>query len=429
MLAGDVLATYAAGALTITGDGEGNGVELVPGDNPGEYRVIGTVVNGLPTIVNGDTFINDPVTSVTVDLATGSDTFVIRGADATNKLAVTGPVTITDPTGQNTFSLINTRVSGALSVIGGIDEDNLTIDASTIIGDTSFVGGEGNNTLMVVNNSILDGNLDVINGASADSVFVFAAEIDGDVTIDNGAGDDKVVFGMNTQPIIGGSIDISQGDGNDRVSLHETDVKETVTIDNGDGHNNVSIEMSDIGVSIAGTVLEITNGVGLDTLSITDSLITDDVIINNGTGTFGSDTSIVTGDIRGSLTLSSDEGVDNVNITDTSIINLVDFDLGDGESFVAFLRSDLGDDLEIDGGDHRDEVLFEETTVEDDVTINLLGGKDTLSVIAGSRLKGISTLAAGDHPDDTFIRELTPGLVDIAFMALETFEIDEFILN
>lgn len=432
LLAGDVDADFAAGVLTITGDGAGNGVELVPGDNPGEYRVIGTEVNGAATNVTGTgVFIDAPLTVVDVDLAAGSDTFTIRGASAANQLAIPAPVTIVDPSGFNTFNVINARITGNLNITGGVDEDNVEIDGSTIIGDTTINLGEGNNTLMLVNNSILDGFLDFDSGADADSVFVFEAEIDGVVTIDTGAGHDKVVFGMTTDPTIGGDITINLADGNDRVILHDTDAKRTITINGGAGNNDVTIEESEIGVAVAGTVLDITNMLGHDTLTITDTLIRDKVRVDNGAAgqASGSETTISNTEILGDFDFFGDDGVDEFSATDTHLQNDTDLELRDGQSFVTFVRADIGDNLFIDGGIHRDNVILSETTVEDDVEIDLMGGVDTLSILAGSQLRGISTLAGGAGDIDTFIRELTPGLVDIALLHLTEFEVHEFVLN
>lgn len=433
MLAGDVTATFAAGVLTISGDGSGNGVELIPGDNPGEYRVIGTNVNGAMTQVTGTgVFIEDPLTAVDVDLMGGSDTFTIRGNSVANQLALHGPVTITDASGANTFEVINARISGAVTVTGGVDEDNVSIDGSRIIGATDLMLGTGDNSAMLVGGSILDGTFDYSGGAGEDSVFIVEAQIDGVVSISTDGGNDKVVFGMSTDPTVGGNININLGGGNDRAIIHDTDAKRRVRINGGNGNNIVDIEQSMIGVSVTGTVLDITNGLGHDTLSIRDTLISDDVEVNNGAvgQTFGSETDIVDSEIRGDFDFTGDDGVDMFNVTDTEIRNDVTLELRDGESFVAFLRTDLGDDLTITGGIHRDDVTLEATVLEGDASISLLQGVDRLSLLVGTELKGISTLSGGAGPDiDTFIRELAPDMVDIALLNLTQFETHLFVNN
>lgn len=433
MLAGNVTANFAAGVLTIIGDGAGNGVELIPGDNPGEYRVIGTEVNGSATNVTGTgVFVGDPITAINVSLLAGSDTFTIRGANPANQLDIPGTVTVVDPSGSNTTRVINARITGNLNHIGGVDEDNVEISGSTIIGATNLTLGEGNNTAMIVNNSILDGLLNFTSGANADSVFVFQAEIDGVVNIGTGDGNDKVVFGMSTDPTVQGDITLNLGAGNDRVILHDTDAKRSVEINGGDGNNDVTIEESQVGVSVTGNVLVINNALGHDTLAMTDSLVSDDVVINNGAAgqTSGSEVMIVNSEIRGDLTFTGDDGVDELNVTDSEIRQDVVLTLRDGQNFVTFLRADLGDELTITGGAHRDHVILSATIVEDDISISLLGGVDTLEVLAGSQLRGISTLAGGAGPFiDVFIRELTPGLVDIALLQLTEFEDEQFVLN
>ncbi|QEG42259.1 hypothetical protein UC8_42930 [Roseimaritima ulvae] len=433
MLAGDVTANFAAGVLTITGDGSGNGVEMIPGDNPGEYRVIGTDVNGAMTQVTGTgVFIEDPLTAVNVNLAGGSDTFTIRGLSVANQLAINGAVTITDPSGSNTFEVINARISGALTVNGGVDEDNVLIDGSRIIGATSLLLGVGDNSAMLVSGSILDGTLTYNGGAGEDSVFIVEAEIDGVVAIATDGGNDKVVFGMSTDPTVGGNININLGAGNDRAIIHDTDAKRRVNINGGAGNNIVDIEQSMIGVSVVGTVLQVTNALGHDTLSIRDTLISDDVVVNNGAAgqTFGSETDIVDSEIRGDFNLTGDGGVDMFNVTDTEIRNDVTLIFGNGESFVTFLRADLGDDLSITGGIHRDDVTLEATILEGDASISLLQGVDRLSLLAGTQLKGISTLSGGAGPDiDTFVRELAPDMVDIALLNLTQFETHLFVNN
>ncbi len=431
MLAGDVMADFAGGVLTITGDGSGNGVELIPGDNPGEYRVIGTDVNGAMTQVTGTgVFIDDPMSDVVVDLGGGSDTFTIRGLSAATPLAVHGGVSISDPSGANTFEVINARISGAFAVSGGVDEDDVQVDGSRIIGITSLALGDGDNSAMLFNNTVLDGDFIYSGGAAEDSVFVVEAEIDGIVSIATGDGNDKVVFGMSTDPTVGGDISISLGPGNDRAIIHDTDARRRVTIDGGDGHNIVDIEQSAIGVSVTGTVLDIANGTGHDTLSIRDTVISDDVIVANGGGMFGSDTDIVDSDIRGDFDFFADDGVDIFNVANSQIRNDVSLTFGDGESFVSFLGADLGDDLAILGGMHRDDVTLESTVLEGDADISLLAGIDRLSVLAGTQLKGISTLSGGAGIDvDVFTRELAPGAVDIALLLLTEFEDHQFVNN
>ncbi len=431
MLAGDVLANFAAGTLTITGDGAGNGVEIVPGDNPGEYRVIGTVVNGVMTQVTGTgVFIEDPLSAINVNLAGGSDTFTIRGTSVANQLDIHGNVTITETTGLNTINLINTRVTGAFNVLGGTDEDNVEMVGSRVIGPTNLTLGEGNNSAMIIGGTVLDGNLNFTSGASEDSLFIYEAEIDGVVTVGMGAGNDKVVMGMTTDATVGGDITLNLGPGNDRAIFHDTDAKRTVTINGGDGNNVVDIEQSKIGVSVPGTVLTINNAAGHDTLAIRESLISDDVVVNNGVGSFGSETDIVNSELRGDFDLTGDNGVDDLLVSDSQIRNDVTLMLNNGESFVSFVRADLGDDLNITGGIHRDEVLLEATIVEGDANISLLAGVDKLSIVVGSELKGISTLSGGAGPDiDTFIRELSPDMVDIALLILTEFESHQFVNN
>ena len=431
LLAGDVTAAYddVTDTLTITGDANANGVEIVAGPNPGEYLVQGTDVSGVTKVV-GDTFIHDPISAVVIDLMAGSDEFSFAGADAANQLEITGSVTITDPSGNNEFEIINTRVTGDVTVTGGTDEDSLQIGGSTIIGDTAFTGGTGQSTVIIEDGSILDGDLQVTNGGADDGVFVYGAEIDGNFVVNNGDGNNTVVLGLNESPVVGGEIEITQGADNDTVIIHETEVLNTVTIQGGDGNNQVIIEGSNFGISTTGTILDIDNGVGRDILSISeDTTIADNINIRNGApaDTSGSETMISDSTLRGDFNFDGDNGVDEFSVISTQIVNDVDLDLFGGASFVVFMNSDLGDDLFIDGGANRDNITISGTIVENDVTINLMDGKDTLQLDSGTQLLGITSLEGGAHPDDTLIRELTPDAVDIAFLALESFELDEFL--
>jgi len=434
LLAGDVTVALVGTTLSFDGDASANEVEITPGASVGVYNIVG--LNN--TIINGPTTIVDPFDLIEVDLEGGSDTFTIRGTSVSNKIVIAGDINIDNDDGNNTNKLINVQLNDDLTIIktGGTSESNVEIIGTLIVGDvildTAFF--DGDSKTVINGDSRIQGDLTIDNDDGEDHFVCFASTIDGNVDINNRDGDTRTVFGISEDPIIFGSLTISNGDGNDKVFIHDTDIWEDVDIDNGNGHTLVSVQTSDIGLGapVGGDGdFDLDNLVGIDELSFVDSTVRDDFEVNNGGGeAFGSRTVIDGASVGRSLTFDGDGGLDIITMTDSRIVQLADFDLFDGASDLNFISVLFLGPLDIDGDDGNDVLFFERTTVEGDADISLGDGQDTLELVDGTKLLGSSQLF-GDDGIDTLIRQVAPAAdaIVIAFLADETFELDQFILS
>jgi len=434
LLAGDVTVTLAGTTLTITGDASANQIEITPGASVGEYKITG--LNN--TIINGPSLIVDPFDVLNVALAGGSDTFTIRGASPTSKLIIAGDINIDNADGNNTNELINVQLNDDLNVIkvGGISESNLEISGTTIVGDVVLdtAGFDGDSKTQIIGDTRIQGNLTIDNNAGEDHFVCFASTIDGDVSIENRDGDTRTVFGISEDPIIFGSLTIVNGIGNDKVFIHDTDVWEDVEIDNGDGHTLVSVQNSDFGLGapVGGTGdFNLANLVGIDELSWVDATVRDDLIVDNGAGeAFGSKSTIDGATIGLTFVFSADAGLDTMTMRDSRVVGLTNIDLFAGASEFTFINVVFADAFNFDGNAGNDELRLERTTVEGDAVIDTDGGQDTVELVLGTRLLGSTTLQGGAGID-TLTRQVAPGAdaVVIAFLFLETFELDTFIVS
>lgn len=435
LLAGDVTVTLAGTTLTIVGDASANEVEITPGASVGEYHITGlnnTIINGPGTIV-------DPFDLISVDLAGGSDTFTIRGLSPTSKLIIPGDIEIANADGNNTNKLINVQLNDDLTVtkVSGASESNLEITGTLIIGDTVLdtAGFHGDSKTVITGDSRLQGNLTIDNYDGEDHFVTYASIIDGDVSIENRDGDTRTVFGISEDPIVFGSLTIINGAGNDKVFIHDTEVWEDVDIDNNDGHTLVSVQNSKFGLGApvggAGD-FDLDNLVGIDEFSWVDSTVRDDLEVDHGAGgdAFGSRNTIDGAIIGLTFNFDGDGGFDVLNMTDSRVVDLTDIDmLGGGTSFT-FINVVFADVFDFDGNAGNDELYFERTTVQGDVIIDTDGGQDTVELVLGTQFLGSTTLEGGAGID-TLIRQVAPGAdaVVIAFLFLETFELDQFIVS
>lgn len=439
LLAGTVDVIFAGGVLRFEGDADPNEVKITPGDNPGEYKI-----EGVNTTINGPTSIEDPVDRIEVELDGGSDTFSIEGQSVNNQLIVTGEVEIENEDGANTNRFMNAFLSDYLTIMktSGVSESYLDIEGTTIVGITTvnnFAGGEGASKTTITGDSHLQDDLDIDNGAGQDILVVYASRIDGDVDIDNGDGDTRTIFGLQEDPIVFGDLILVNGDGNDKVVLHDTSVWGEVDLDLGDGHTDVVVEMTHVGLGLpvgGGTSFELDAGAGFDQFLMVDSTVRNTLDIDTasaGGDTFGSRVEI-RGDTEESVigndfNFDGDNGREVVLFTNSRVVDDVDLDLFDGSSEVVFSGSEIGERLDITSDAGVDKITFTDgTIVWGDVDIALGAGVDLLELLAAVQFLGSSSLDGGDDID-TFLRQIGPPVdaVDIAFLATETFEIDEFI--
>jgi hypothetical protein len=437
MLAGDVNVTFAGNVLTLTGDIDPNEVELLPGANPGEVRI-----EGIDTTINGPTSIVDPIASIVVDLQGGSDTFRIRGDATGNLMLITGTVEIRNSDGLNENEIIRAQLNSTLTVLKntGNSESNLEIDGSTIV-DVVTVnnnnGGQGASKTVIKNGSHLQDDLNITNGNGQDILIVYDSIIDGNANISNGAGDTRTVFGLQEDPVIRGNLNLICGPGNDRLIVYDTDIWGTATVNFGDGHTDTNVELANIGLGAPlgwGDTFDIDSGAGHDAFSAKQMTVRDNLDIRTTQapvpGTYGSSVDIDQSVIGNKFEYAGDNGYDDIDIDETRVNDDLILSLLNGSSVVTFEDNcEVGDDLRITTGAGADRVRLEETIVRGDADIRLGGGIDLLEILAASRLLGTSSLDGGAQ-DDKLVREIAPPnrAIEIAYLVLETFEEDEFIV-
>lgn len=444
MLSGMVNVAFnpVTGLLRFDGDVDPNSVLVTPGDNPGEYRIAGE--DG--TSINGPALIEDPVTRIEVDLAGGSDTFRIEGTDA-SQLNVTAEVVIANQDGWNRNEFVNVFLSQYLTVTktAGTSESYLDIMDSTVVGPVTvnnFNGGVGaGHSKTTISGSHLQDDLIIDNGAGKDILVVYDSTIDGNVVVNNRDGDTRTVFGQEEDPIVWGNLTLVNGAGNDTVIIHDTAVWGNVTLNLGDGHTDVTVEDSNIGLGAPvgpGDSLDIDAGAGFDTFLMRNSSVRDDLDIVTGaviahpfaTQTFGSSITIDGNSTIGNdLDFYGDNGREIIALTNSQIFDDIALTLYNGSSDVTFSGAHISERLDLTSGAGADRIeITEETVIQGDVVVNLGDGVDWLGVLAGSELLGSTSLTGGADLD-TFVRQILPEAeaVDIAFLAWEDFEIDDFV--
>ena len=276
------------------------------------------------------------------------------------------------------------------------------------------------------------------NGAGKDILVVYETRIDGDVDIENQDGDTRTVFGQEEDPTIWGDLTLINGAGNDTVIVHDTAVWGDVLLDLGDGHTDVTVENSDIGLGSplgSSNTLELDAGAGYDTFVMTNSTLRNDLDIATAAvvaDTFGSRITIDGGSVIGNdFDFAGDNGREIFSLSGIRIVDDLALTLYDGSSEVTFRGSEIGERLDLDSGAGVDRVeITDATVIRGDVDIDLGDGVDWLGILAASELLGSTSLTGGGDLD-TFARQVAPAeeAVDIAFLAWEDFEIDEFVLE
>ncbi len=262
---------------------------------------------------------------------------------------------------------------------------------------------------------------------------VIESTIVGNVTVNNAlAGSGDSLTRIQSRSHLQGNLTVTNLNGNDKIILHDTDVYGVVDIDNGDGHTNIDVERTDVGLGVAlggGTSFEVDNDSGTDVFRMVRSTVKDDLNIDNSDNAadaYGSTTTITDSRIGDALFFDGDNGLDNVTLTNTVVVDLTDLDLFAGSNNVVLSGGRSGGNLVIGSGAGVDKVRLTNHTVEGDTDIDLGAGVDLLEILAASQLLGQSSLAGGGGID-TLWRQLTPTSqrVNIAFLAYEDFEIEK----
>lgn len=334
--AGNILATFAGGVLTLTAESAGAAehirIEMV--DPAGDFPLSGQVV---VSRTDGDTTVNNiagfitpagqTVRSIKLDLKGGDDDLEISGV----------------------------QIPGSLTAILGEGNNSVFIDGDTSIGGAlSLKSGVGNDSFDLVNGVRVAKNLTVSAGAGTNDIdLLFGVHVGGALAVSTGAGNDTVRFG---RLFVGGATTAKLGDGENSLRNDVSDAGRThlqgaakfffgadedvfdlaeetffgagLTANLGNGFNLVELEEFTIG----GKLVSITGGFGGDIVRVADSNINGSlkVALGGGQNSFSMDdvtehpladplnaiVSTVGTTIFGNLTITSGNAGDRIEIGD-----------------------------------------------------------------------------------------------------------------
>ncbi|MDW8223329.1 MAG: hypothetical protein RMJ82_10300 [Gemmatales bacterium] len=269
--AGNVQAYLSGGNLYIIGDGANNRLALW-NVTPNAIRIQGnvTTINGSPT---AQVFALGAGRSVFINLRGGDDRIVLGdnlNDDDNRSLSILGNLRIDLGNGDNTVGLENLYVGGTTTVraLGGND----FLDIDTTLGQPSFFKGNVSSTLGAGTNIVtgstfgIGGNLSLTTGDDDDTINLANATVAKNLLIAANDGDNNITI---TDSDVNGNITrISTGVGDDDIELDSSDFKRLFIVA-GDGANNVDVGVAGGGVTAVS--VSVTTGEGADTVNITDS--------------------------------------------------------------------------------------------------------------------------------------------------------------
>jgi len=210
LLAGNVSVSLSAAAAVITGDGQGNDLELVA--VPGSLLLRGrngTTINGSQSPFtlssNGTTFQRQ----LQIHLGAGNDVFSIGSDIRFGRL-----VQIDGQAGDDTISVTGSNFDRLLSVSSGTGNDSVVFSRLTAAGPVS-ISADGSLQFATAD-STLQRSLTVNTAAGADSAVVTGSTIGGSVVLLTGAGDDNIAIQNST---LRSSLYVDAGRGRDVVLL------------------------------------------------------------------------------------------------------------------------------------------------------------------------------------------------------------------
>ena len=344
------------GTGTITGNVSGTGT-VAPGASIETLQISGNYTPGGPTLIElqdpyttAGTHYDQLIVSGTVNLGGGTLTLIASGAAA----AAGTQMTIIDNTG-----------SGAVTPFSGL-ADGATVSNGSYTGRISYFGGDGNDVVLSTLNTAASV---VIGTASADTFQI--RRVGSTIQVLLGG---SVVFAAPLASL--NSLQIDGGDGNDTLTINYVDDA------NSDGFFNLPITFNGQGPTTSpGDKLVISGG-------------TFDTVTPNHTNAND-------GDINLDGTVITYTGLEPVDITGTTITNLVVnlTDTNDAIDDATELRISAGN-LIVDSlnGEHEDDTIA--LTGITSITINGRAGDDTITLDATlSTFSGTLVVNGGTEAD------------------------------
>ena len=348
----------------------------------------------------------DPVTvggNIKVSTGLGDDVISLGNSTA---LSVGGSVMVVAGDGLNDFDTglggggVAT-IGGALTYAGGIGQDDVFIDQTTLGGSVSLGLGDGANTVNVASIAEvkIGGGFFVTGGFDDDNINIGSGSnvsIGGSITLNllddlSGDGDDVAIGGGNGEGgnsaiTVGGSVVVTFGESAgllDTFSMDNTIVRGSVSVQMGEGDNDFDLG-TNLAVQITGSLL-VQGGAGVDDYTIggvAGTKINGSVSLNAGQGDnlWSLENDFF---VRGNMTLTSGAGVDDLTLFATvsggQVQGSLTVNLGGGANTFAFNGSvgtaTLGGYLTYNGGNDVDNVTVNGRVFRT-VTARLQGGND-----------------------------------------------------
>ncbi|EFF74850.1 type I secretion target GGXGXDXXX repeat (2 copies), partial [Achromobacter piechaudii ATCC 43553] len=367
---------------------------------------------------------DDGANVVLVDTVTvGGDVSITTGADADQITLVdsglTGALTIAAGAGDNTLLLDTLTVGGATRITAGSGQDVIVLLDSGLMGALTLDAGDGDNAVLLDTVTVA-GATSITTGAGDDGITLRQSGLTGSLTVAAGNGDNSVLLDTVT---VGGDTSLTAGSGDDLIGLTGSDLTGTLTIIAGDGDNGVLLQTVTVGGDTS-----VSSGQGDDLIALVDSSLAGMLTVNAGDGenvvvldtvTVGRDTAITAGsgadqiglvdsDLAGSLTIDAGDGANLILIDTVSIDGDTVIATGTGADEISLLDSAVGGSLAIAAGD-GDNTLLTDTVVVVGTTAITTGLGADLITLSDSDFLGRLSVDAGAGNDKIWMARILLG--------------------
>ncbi|MGB8169730.1 MAG: hypothetical protein WCF18_19670 [Chthoniobacteraceae bacterium] len=354
-----LVAKFAGGTLTVTGDAatnvvklQGAGASVEVFDGMTSLGIFAGVKNIVAKLDGGTTatanFLGGGIAGSVTVVENGPSSFTIGASSAIGgALAVTG-----DGLAQ-TFSVgDNVTVGKALTFAGGLGADSFTIGNNVSIGGNATFSGAESGIFNVTNVTTISGSLAFKNAATPLAVMISTAgaaglNVTGKVSYAGGLSDDNLFlggtfsagatfadlkgnngFGLAAGSIVHGSISMTTGAGNDSINIQSGTVDKDVTLKLGSGNNAFRYGIAG-SVTISGN-LSFTGGAGDDLWQSFGGGMTlgKNLTLQFGDGMNTATAGVTVGGTKVSITTGS--GTDSISIDGSALNAAVVVSLGAG---------------------------------------------------------------------------------------------------
>src|SRR5690606_24487536 len=190
---------------------------------------------------------------------------------------VGGDSRFTTGAGNDAFTLLDTTMTGTLTVHAGAGDNLLHLEEASVGGNTVITAGQGNDQLTLLRSDFI-GHLNVNAGAGDDKIWMEHVLFGHGATVLAGTGNDYVYLSARA---LAGQVNWHGNDGTDLIVLDQlpsllseqtvSGVPDQVNVDGGRGNDHVSVNLSEATSSILINVHD-SNDQGAENLSDVNTL-------------------------------------------------------------------------------------------------------------------------------------------------------------